>query len=281
MQINAYIVNAFTANSAGGNGAGVVLDAENLSDQQMLDITKELGFSETAFVSVSKVATYKVRFFTSTEEVNLCGHATIATWSLLHQRGLAKAGNHMQETLAGILGIDIQHDGSVFMQQTEPLFLETAQASEAAVVLGIEEVCIDSKLPVQVVSTGLRDLFVPIRTKKDLLRIKPDLPAMITLSKKYNVTGLHVFALNKGQITAFARNFSPRVGIDEESATGTSNGALLCYLKNYGKLLQTQSYCIEQGESMGNLSYILGKFVDGRVWVGGQATILSQRSITA
>lgn len=276
--ITAYTVSAFTANDGGGNKAGVVLDADELSDDQIQAIAKELAYSETAFVSTSDVATYKVRFFTITEEVDLCGHATIATWSLLFQKGFIEQGMHSQETLAGTLGIIVSDDGAVFMQQTEPQFLERVGVTDIMPILGIDETGFDTSLQPQIVSTGLKDLFVPISNKATLMRLQPDFDKMIDLSKKHGVTGLHVFTLDEVN-TAVARNFAPLVGIDEESATGTANGALLCYLKEHDKLQEQDVYRIEQGEGLGQLSHILGKFIDDRIWVGGQASLLAEQSI--
>lgn len=278
--ITAHMISAFTANSNGGNKAGVVLEADGLSDDQMLAIAKELAYSETAFVSKSETATYKVRFFTVTEEVDLCGHATIATWSLLFQKGFVERGMHSQETLAGKLGIMISDDGSIFMQQTEPQFFGQVSYEEITSVLNVSKADFEDSLQPQIVSTGLKDLLVPFSNKEVLMNLRPDFSEMVNLSKKYNVTGLHVFAVGE-DCTAVARNFAPLVGINEESATGTSNGALLCYLKEKGKLEEQDVYRIEQGESMGQLSEILGKFIDGRVWIGGKATLLSEQFIEA
>ncbi len=83
-----YLLKSFGVDEMGGNPAGVVLDANNLSDEQKKAISKAINYSETAFVERSDKADYKVRFFTPTEEVDLCGHATIATYSLLFQRSL-------------------------------------------------------------------------------------------------------------------------------------------------------------------------------------------------
>ena len=111
-----HIVNAFTANGEHGNPAGVILDADELTEGQMLAIARQVGLSETAFVSESDTATKKVRFFASTEEVDLCGHATIAAWSLLKSLGIIANGAYKQETRAGTLGIDVQDD-ITFMEQ--------------------------------------------------------------------------------------------------------------------------------------------------------------------
>jgi PhzF family phenazine biosynthesis protein len=275
MKIKAYVVSAFTANSQGGNKAGVVLDAGELSEKQIQKIAKDLGYSETSFVSESTMASRKLRFFTPTEEVDLCGHATIATWSLLYQQGQVDSGTYTQETLAGKLGIVIDTDGTVFMQQTQPKFLSKVDREEIADILGIENEDFDNELYPQVVSTGLKDLMVAVSDRNKLNILKPNFAKMVELSERYDVTGLHVFALDKrGQTVAVARNFAPRVGIDEESATGTSNGALICYLKRYNKLEDAAVYRIEQGDNMGQLSYILGKFIEGRIWIGGMASAI-------
>jgi predicted PhzF superfamily epimerase YddE/YHI9 len=87
--------------------------------------------------------------------------------------------------------------------------------------------------------------------------------------------------LEQSESIASARNFAPVDGIDEEAATGTSSGALLCYLQKYGRLPQQDMYRIEQGEAMGCLSYIYGTFVDNIVWVGGNAEVAQQTALAA
>ncbi|HEY8998805.1 MAG TPA: PhzF family phenazine biosynthesis protein [Candidatus Saccharimonadales bacterium] len=265
------IVNAFTADGAGGNPAGVVLDADGLSEAEMLAIAKRLDVPETAFVSSSKTATHRVRFFSPTDEVDLCGHATIAAWSLLHQNGLP-AGDYTQETMAGVLKVAVQDDGVVFMEQAPATFYEEIPRSELAGVLGLAEGDFHETLPPQNVSTGLKDAMVPVKNEAVLAKIRPDFAAITELSKKYGITCLHVFALceDGGSLTA-ARNFCPLYGIPEEAATGTCTGAMLCYLKEHGALPQHEMYRAEQGRAMGQLSYIYGKFVGDVVWIGGRA----------
>ena len=85
--VDVYVVSAFCKDGRGGNKAGVVLDHQDLVPAEMTAIAKELGCSETAFVMPSDTADFKLRYFTPTEEVPLCGHATIATFSLLHSLG--------------------------------------------------------------------------------------------------------------------------------------------------------------------------------------------------
>lgn len=79
---NGLKINAFAKTNEGGNPAGIVLNAGVLSENDMKKIAGILGLSETAFVTKSDVADYRVRFFTPSEEVDLCGHATIGTFSI-------------------------------------------------------------------------------------------------------------------------------------------------------------------------------------------------------
>lgn len=276
-----HTVNAFTADGRNGNPAGVVLDATGLNDTQMQGIAKVVGLSETAFVCTDTQATHRLRFFTPTTEVDLCGHATIATWSLMHQRGMHNAGLYTQQTQAGLLQVSISPNGLVFMEQARARFYEKIPTTAIAPLLGMSQEDFYPDVPPQIVSTGIRDLLVPAMSKSVLARLQPNLEAIAAFSRQHAISGLHVFALlPDGDSIASARNFAPADGIDEEAATGTSNGALLCYLKKYGRLKDQSPYRIEQGESMGKLSYIYGKLVRGTVWIGGEAKVINEASVT-
>jgi len=273
----AYVVNAFTANGEHGNPAGVVLDADQLTSAQMLSVAQKVDLSETAFVTESDTADKRVRFFTTTNEVDLCGHATIATWSLLKSLGRISNGNYTQQTMAGDLAVSVQDD-IVFMEQAPAIFGKTFPPVEVASLLGIEVGDLHSTLIPQMVSTGLKDLIVPVKDKQVLARLQPQTDAIKNFSNKHDSYSLHVFALTEGDSVASARNFDPAHGIPEECATGTSNGGLLCYLRENGALLPREMYRIEQGEAMGELSYIYGKFVGATVWIGGRATVTENRN---
>lgn len=277
MSENIYVVNAFTANGENGNPAGVMLHADDLDEREMLAIAAGVGLSETAFVSRSDEATRKVRFFTPTVEVPLCGHATIATWSLLHRLGELSAGMHTQETQAGLLKVEVQ-DKLTFMEQTGAQYFDEVAPAEVAGMLGIRLDDFHATLQPQIVSTGIKDLLVPVAGKPVLAKLHPNLDAIAEFSRQHDISGFHIFALleDSGSL-ASARNFAPADGIPEECATGTSNGALLCYLKNKGALPERATYRIEQGEAMGHLSYIYGTFRNGIVWIGGEAEIMDRK----
>ncbi|MBP1904540.1 PhzF family phenazine biosynthesis protein [Paenibacillus turicensis] len=253
MKINVYTLNAFAKTKEGGNPAGVVMNADFLSEDQMRKIAAVLGFSETAFVMQSNVADFKVRFFTPNEEVDLCGHATIATFYAMSSLNLLKQGKYEQETKAGILGIEIHNENFVMMNQSIPVFSEVLDKDEVADSLNISQSQISEDLLVQVVSTGLRDIMVPVKSIEILDAIRPDMNKIKEVSQKYNAVGYHVFSLESLHgANAYCRNFAPLYGIPEESATGTSSGALGCYLYHHGKINEKQAANIifEQGYSM-------------------------------
>jgi PhzF family phenazine biosynthesis protein len=280
-----YTLNAFAKTKRGGNPAGVVLDADRLAETSMQKTAARVGFSETAFVQKSAAADFKIRFFTPAAEVDLCGHATIAVFSLLFGLRRIQAGKHSQETKAGILGVEVQKDGTVFMEQTLPFFENAIDRGEVAGSLGIELDSLAPDMPVQVVSTGLRDIIVPIISLQVLSSIKPDLDKIADVSKKHGAVGYHAFSLEtKRKSTAHCRNFARLYGIPEEAATGTSSGALACYLFKHGKMTeeQAQRLVFEQGYGMRRPSEILvcldigNKDITG-VHVGGKATAAKEK----
>lgn len=259
MKVNVYKLNSFAKTKEGGNAAGVVLDADSLSEKEMRKIAAILGFSETAFVLQSNVADFKVRFFTPKEEVDLCGHATIATFYTMASLGILKPGSYKQETKAGILGIEINEDNSIKMNQSVPMFLGIVDKGEIADSLNIKALQMSNDLLPQVVSTGLRDIMVPVKSIEILNEMKPDMEKIKKISQKYHAVGYHVFALESLHgAHAHCRNFAPLYDIPEESATGTSNGALGCYLYHYGKIdsKQVTNMVFEQGYSMNKPSEI-------------------------
>lgn len=253
MKIRVYTINAFAKTSQGGNPAGIVFDADFLSEEEMKHIAAAVGFSETAFVSHSAIADFKVRFFTPNEEVDLCGHATIGTFFTMFTLGRIKPGSYTQETKAGLLEINIEGDGFVMMEQSAPVFSEIVPKDDIAQSLGIDPDQICADLPVQVVSTGLRDVLVPVQNKVILNSLHPDMQKIEQISRRFETVGYHVFCLEPtASNTVFCRNFAPLYGIPEEAATGTSNGALACYLHQYGKLGKAQevNLIFNQGDAM-------------------------------
>lgn len=261
MNVEVYTLNAFAKGERGGNPAGVVLaDGVSLDAAQMQLIAKELGFSETAFMEKSLLADYKIRYFTPASEVDLCGHATIAAFGLMHSLGLSTEGtSYSIETKAGILDVEISSGGLVYLSQALPQFLERISCEEIAPSLRLDAGELQTGLPIQIVSTGLRDIMIPIRSRKLLNEIQPNFEAITAISKKYAVVGYHLFTMDTpDDAAAECRNFAPLYDIPEESATGTSNGALLSYMYQHGQrsLREVENVVFRQGYSMDRPSEI-------------------------
>jgi PhzF family phenazine biosynthesis protein len=284
MKIKAYTLNSFAKSIEGGNPAGVVLNADALSENDMKKIAGIIGFSETAFVMKSDLADFKVRFFTPNEEVDLCGHATVATFYALSSQGYIKLGKYSQETKAGVLNVELKEDLSIMMDQNTPSYYEIISKEEIAESLNITTAEMLEDLPVQIVSTGLRDILVPVKNMDILNSINPDFKKVAEISSKYNTIGYHIFTLESlNGSNAHCRNLAPLYGIPEESATGTSNGALACYLFKYGKISNDHAahIVVEQGYSMKKPSEIVVALTTEEkeileVKVGGKALNLSE-----
>lgn len=297
-----YIVNAFTHNDMGGNKAGVVIDCDDLSSNDMASIAKDVNLSETAFITKSKCNDYdyEVRFFTPSTEVDLCGHATIATFYTLAKLGFIKPNTNpvklKQKTLAGILDIEVYFDEDkvsyVLMTQTNPKFYSYIDdKKELCDILGIskEDAGIEGyQLKPMIISTGLKDIMFPVKSLDALKRITPNFQALKEYTDKLNLVGLHAFSLEteNPESSVATRNFGPSVGIDEESATGTSNGALCSYIMKHNILDFTDTLTIscEQGYYMDNPSEIIckGESVDNDyiIKVGGVGSIEKTIEVT-
>ncbi len=282
-----HTLNSFAKDGKGGNPAGVVLGQSKLTLQSMQRTAREVGFSETVFILESSKADYRARFFTPNSEVDLCGHATIAAFALMSELGVLDKGKYKLETMAGILDVEIDNGHRVFMNQALPEFFDIVPIEEVAACFGASTDMFDEALPVQVVSTGLKDMMVPVKSLNTLLSLKPSEDKIIELSSRYNVVGLHAFTKETlSNSTAHCRNFAPLYAIPEEAATGTSNAALACYLWRHRQITQDMAYGLvfEQGYCMGNPSEIIAKLeISGdsvaAVKVGGNAVVTGRLEI--
>lgn len=295
-----YQLDAFTDEPFGGNPAAVVLNAEDLDKGQMQKIAREMALSETAFVINSKVSDYdyEVRFFTPNQEVELCGHATIATFSILAQKGIIKPTDNKiivkQKTLAGILPVELYFNenniSKIMMIQSKPKYCFTVNdTGEIASIMGIskDDVGLDGfKAEVMAYSTGLPDILLPVKSVDILKKISPDLSKLEKYSKDYNVVGVHAFTIKDYEKPLIScRNFAPAYGINEESATGTSNGALSAYLIKNGiiGIDKVVNITCEQGHFMNRPSQIFVEVIKDKediiVKVGGKAVLVMEGEI--
>ena len=258
-----YIVDAFTEASFGGNTAGVVLlepGAGFPDEEWMRQLAAELRYSETAFVRRDGAAEFTVRYFTPAGEIDLCGHATIASFGVLYREGFVPHGTRcINHTRAGDL--EVVAGEQVMMQMASPKlvgsFEEPAQLGELLVAMGGLKPEQLGKWHPETFSTGLPDIILQVRDTATLHALKPDMPALTALSERLDVVGVHAFAIDPDdEYTAHVRNFAPRYGIPEESATGTANAALTGYLYHHRMIGDGARCFFLQGEAMGRPSLI-------------------------
>ena len=281
MRLKYFIVDAFTSEPFGGNPAGVVLlDGDFPNERLMLQIAAELRYSETAFVRQLAVDEFHLRYFTPCSEVDLCGHATIATFGLLWRRGMVSDQSPIvNHTLAGDLMVRI--DRQVMMQMATPTVVDKRVDPER-----LHNIMAGGKalqwpdLPIEVVSTGLPDIIMPVKDLELLNALQPDMTALAALSKELDVVGVHAFALTDDGYTAHVRNFGPLYGVPEESATGTANAALTHYLQRRGRVTAGDECRFMQGEAMQRPSVVATTLhADGSIWVGGDSVIVAEGSL--
>ena len=279
-----YIYDAFTKKNFHGNQAAIVLNSDNFSHEDMQLIAKEFGYSETVFLSKSNISQFRIHFFTPTAEVNMCGHATIAFTQALIDNNLILIKDGLNtltvEINLGIMPIYIFKENEsldIFMEQDTPK-LETVdiEPSEVLEAMGLSMDALNNSFPIIKGYTGLWDLLIPLNSTKYLESINMNRDLMIKLSQKYDFISFHPFvSLGNNQVRV--RNFAPICGIDEEAATGTSNGALSFFLYKENHLKVDSILSVSQGKEMGRESEIKAKIIFNekgnlRVVVGGNAT---------
>ncbi|MCK5762673.1 MAG: PhzF family phenazine biosynthesis protein [Clostridiales bacterium] len=255
----------FSQNGIGGNKACVLLDKE-YSRVEKQAVAKEVGFSETVFIKKTDNI-YFLEFFTPEDEVELCGHGTIAAVDYIMDIFDDKPKFVM--TKSG--EIEIQYNDNI-------IYIKLGNAEEIKTLFDIKmlsevtnlgnNIIKFGKLLPKIFKSGIADIIMPVKDYNSLMEIEIDREKLINLSKIENVIGLHCFTIENNQI--YARNFAPLYGIDEESATGTSNNSVVDYLARE-KLLPSNSGIIIQGrdDDIGNVHYL---YKDTCVYIGGEVT---------
>lgn len=247
-KIDVHILSAFVHNGEGGNPAGVVLNADDLSNEQKSAIASKVGLSETAFVSASKTADFKLDFFTPTRQIAHCGHATIATFSYLSQSGFIKRNFSSKETIDGIRDILIQGD-LAYMEQKAPTYISIDDRKQQLLQsLGLAAKDIPGNAALTIVNTGNSFALIPVADQSVLEKITPDFDLIHQLSEEFDLIGYYVFSTeaNEPARDATTRMFAPRYGIMEESGTGMAAGPLACYLHDVLGI-KKERFMIEQG----------------------------------
>ncbi len=258
-----YQVDSFTKEKFLGNPAGVITNADGLTDVEMQKIARELNNSETAFIFSNSDASHDVhvRFFTPTNEVPICGHATIAAhYARALELGLDSC-RVLQKTGAGILPVDIirqDDDYQMVMTQGEIVFGEPITGeplNQILLALNIKDADLREDCPVCIASTGHSKVMVGIKDEKLLHGLRPNMEQLAAVSGKIGCNGYYVFTLHPHEeILVHGRMFAPAIGIAEDPVTGNANGPLGAYLVHLGlhgnKSGDNFSFIAMQGEAI-------------------------------
>jgi len=278
-----FIVDAFTDRIFGGNQAGVVLlrDGQAFPDELLMQqIAAELKHSETAFVRRIDPNSFELRYFTPEGEVPLCGHATVSAFTVLREQGWITSGNYLAQTRSGDLDVAVEVD-QIWLRMPPGETIKQLSSEEAERVYTAYQISKDDRpqeLKPAIVKVGLPDIMIPVNTKQTLIQAIQNRDEVIRLTRELGLVGVHMFCFAEEEgTTAYCRNFAPLFGIDEESATGTSNASLTHFLLQRGLVKPGSINRFVQGEAMGKPSVILSRVdEDGTIWIGGSAVISVQ-----
>ncbi|MFT8340884.1 PhzF family isomerase [Clostridium beijerinckii] len=260
---NLYQVDSFTKEKFTGNPAGVISNADGLTDYEMQKIARELNNSETAFIFASNSNEYdvQVRFFTPTSEVPICGHATIASHYVRAIENELETSRIYHKTGAGILPVDIikeNNDYKIIMTQGKIEFgeiIDGINKEELLKALKIKESDLLDDYKIQIVSTGHSKVMIGIKSIETLNTLQPDYSALSKLSEVIKCNGYYLFTTDskESDILIHGRMFAPSIGINEDPVTGNANGPLGAYLVHHNLVKHNNSlfrFKAKQGEAI-------------------------------
>jgi trans-2,3-dihydro-3-hydroxyanthranilate isomerase len=283
-----FIVDVFAQRKYTGNQLAVVTDAAELTGEQMQTIAAEFDYSETTFVTGQPSRDgWPVRIFTPEEEVPFAGHPTLGTASVIRQELADGDPDRISLDLeVGEIPVDVRTthgEDFLWMRQQPPTFGEELSHDLLADVLGLDESHLDTDWPVQVVSTGLPTIIVPLQNLAALEGIELDRGAYDSLVEDREAKLVHAVAPEAREEAndLAVRMFSPYYGVPEDPATGSANGCLAAYLA-YHQYLGASSVDVrvEQGYELGRPSLLaLSSTVNAEniaVEVGGQVVAVAQ-----
>lgn len=294
-------VDVFTGRPLTGNPLAVFLDGRGLNSGEMQAIAKEMNLSETTFVlpPTDPEANYKVRIFTPVKEIPFAGHPSIGTAHALIEDGRIalkqKTTTVRQEVGIGVLPIEIETTSNgrraITMTQGKPRLgqvLDDVQNVANGLGIPVDEIT-STNLPVQVSSTGVDQIMIPIRSLKQVQSLSPDFEKLKEIEKRLSALGCCVFTRETVDPKAaiHMRFFAPAAGVFEDPATGSAAGALGAYLVSHD-ILRSQSpssFIIEQGLEIQRSSRIVVTVhhevgVPTLVKVGGEAVTVLEGELT-
>lgn len=287
-----YLVDVFAEEKYAGNQLAVVKNAGSLSTSQMQRIANEMHFSETTFILSGKQSDggHDVRIFTPEKELQFAGHPTLGTaYVIKHFKP-----NHNSEKILLNLKIgqipvafekDEQNQELLWMKQIQPIFGKTFDVESISKILSLGREDVDSRYPIQEVSTGLPFIIIPLRNLAAVKRAYVTRQGGAELLKETKA-GLLIFCSE----TYHPRNdlnvrvFVDAVGIPEDPATGSGNGCLAGYLSKYkyfgNEIINVR---VEQGHEINRPSLLLLKTCKEKqgtsIHVGGKVVLIASGTL--
>jgi trans-2,3-dihydro-3-hydroxyanthranilate isomerase len=284
-------VDAFTLKPFSGNAAGVVIDADHLNTEQMQRIANEMNVSETVFslkATNEEEADLKIRWFTPSQEVDLCGHATIALFHALAEEGhfgleVNEAQSFLVETRSGILTVDVEwKDMLPYIKFSLPLprfFPFPDDITMLCGALGLSEIELSKKAKPQITGNGY--CFVPVSNFESLKTLEPNMMLLRKLNERHDLHGFAVVTTDTGEndIDWHMRFFAPSLGVSEDPVTGSANGPMAAYLWENGILDKKKKYFTfkaSQGQFVGRpglvtVNMTVDKGIIDEIQIAGQA----------
>jgi PhzF family phenazine biosynthesis protein len=238
---------AFTDDPDGGNPAGVVLDAAGASDEEMLAVAADVGYSETAFVTGHNGGgDYDLRYFSPVAEVPFCGHATIAT-----AVALPETGSLAFHTASGLVAVEA-NERSATLTSVEPRIIDLADddLDELLAALRWSRGELDESLPPRVAYAGVYHPVVAAASRERLKKLDYDFDALADLMRAHDWTTIQL-VWRESESVFRARDPFAVAGIVEDPATGAAAAALGGYLRELGMVTPPASVTVVQGEDMG------------------------------
>jgi trans-2,3-dihydro-3-hydroxyanthranilate isomerase len=279
MHIPFRLVDVFTDRPFAGNQLCVIPDPVELPDHLRQDIAREIGFSETTFVTEVSEDRYAMRIFTPGRELPFAGHPSLGTAFVLASEGRV-AQSVVQEIAAGRFAIEVDVEGgSARMEQLAPTFWDplVGEVEELAAAVGLQPADLDPELPLRLVSTGFPHLMFPLRDEDALTRAHPDVRLLGPLLERLGTDGCYLFRAEGERVKA--RLFAPGAGIFEDPATGSAAGPLGAYLVEHG-VAPPGRITITQGVEMHRPSTLLVDVerdgAEWRVFVAGGVVLIGE-----
>jgi PhzF family phenazine biosynthesis protein len=269
MTLPLFVVDAFTRAPFSGNPAAVVLLDRARTPEWMQSVAAEMNLSETAFAAKTTEDHHALRWFTPTNEVPLCGHATLATGAVLFAEGRVRSSRVTFETASGALHVDRRDDGG-FSMSLPAYDNRSIDAKPIVDALGVRPI------DVRLGATKARKLLVVVETEDEVRRADVDAAKLLAAKNDHDVKGVILSARGRSDVDFVSRFFAPWLGVAEDPVTGSAHCVLAPYWSE--KLGKTSMRAVQLSKRRGDLEVELA---GDRVVLGGRCVVVSRGELLA